>query len=130
MGLAFASDDAGADSMIHIIPFHPKKLRRDMESFDEDSPLHYSNRSPWPTINLVKAEDIDHAKVIWRDQRVGHSNSNSSSIEREREDVEDEELEEAELHFSEMKGRNEEQLEALGKDKLASIWKDLTNRKR
>ncbi len=51
-------EEAGLDGIIQLASFHPKYLFADE---DPNSPSHYSNRAPYPTIHFLREEMVSAA---------------------------------------------------------------------
>jgi len=54
-----------------IACFHPQHT---FAGLDEDDPLHWEKRSPYPTINLLRAERVDEYAAEGLTQRIGENN--------------------------------------------------------
>lgn len=55
-------DEEEATGVIQAASFHPEYL---FGGEDPESQSHYTNRSPYPLIHLIREEDIDHAKLTY-----------------------------------------------------------------
>jgi hypothetical protein len=55
-------DEEEATGVIQAASFHPNYL---FGGEDPASSSHYTNRSPYPLIHLIREEDIDHAKLTY-----------------------------------------------------------------
>ena len=55
-------EDESAEGVIQAASFHPNYL---FGGEDPESQSHYTNRSPFPLLHLIREEDIDHAKLTY-----------------------------------------------------------------
>ncbi len=55
-------DEEEALGVIQAASFHPEYL---FGGEDPDSQSHFTNRSPYPLLHLIREEDIDHAKLTY-----------------------------------------------------------------
>jgi hypothetical protein len=55
-------DQEDATGVVQAASFHPNYL---FGGEDPESQSHFTNRSPYPLIHLIREEDIDHAKLTY-----------------------------------------------------------------
>ena len=54
----------GLEGVVQVASFHPQFL---FAGTDEDDITNYTNRSPWPTLHLLREESIDRAVAAFPD---------------------------------------------------------------
>lgn len=56
-----------------LLAFHPTRIDGGIgcRPEDPDDPGHYTVRAPWPTLQLLRAEDVDAARHSWATQHGG-----------------------------------------------------------
>jgi len=71
------NDDALAEKIL-IACFHPKHT---FGGLADDDPIHYEKRSPYPTINILRASRVDEYINLGLTQRIGAQNE--ETLQRE-----------------------------------------------
>jgi hypothetical protein len=65
--------DAYARGALVLLAFHPQRVDRGPGCFpdDADEAGHFTVRSPWPTLQLLRSVDVDNARAEWAERRGG-----------------------------------------------------------